>query len=259
MRFSIIIPLFNDIIGIERLLYSLNLQTFKSFEVIVVDDGSTINYQDVFLSYPSLQIVYKRIKNTGSPSTPRNIGFSLAKGEYICFLDCDDYYHHDALIKLNSYVKPLNINYFYLEQFVECNGVIEHRGSIIGKYRRFEGKLDDLFEFNYIPTSGVCIKKDILLEFDSEPFNQDVIEDWHLWLSLVKFGLGINRIPEVLGYYKLSLLNGMSTRYTLNHYFRIYLNFKSEVKLISKFINISRIIYIMSKRIYDSIFKRWFR
>lgn len=249
MRFSIVVPLYNDSHGLKRLLYSLKIQSFKSFEVIIVDDGSTQDYSEILSKYQSLSITYVKIDNTGSPSVPRNRGLSLAIGEYVCFLDSDDFYNIDALFTLDKNVIPLSINFFLLQHFIEKDGAIFYQKRIIGDYKGYKGGLNDLFEYNYIPTSGVCIYREDLLRFDAEPFKRDVIEDWHLWLSLVDAGFSINKLVKVLGYYKISTLTGMSSRYSVLHYYGIYAEFKSRVGVKNKLMFVLRFIYIVLRKI----------
>jgi glycosyltransferase involved in cell wall biosynthesis len=111
--FSVIIPLYNKAAYIERAIQSVLSQTFKEFELIVVDDGSTDN-PFVQLSVISYQLsvnspeIYKKIKiirqqNQGV-STARNNGVKLAKYEYIAFLDADDSWEPTYLEEMNSLI-----------------------------------------------------------------------------------------------------------------------------------------------------------
>lgn len=87
--FSLIIPVYNRPDEIEELLNSLTLQTSKSFEVIIVEDGSKIPCKDIVDRYSdSLDIQYHVIPN-GGPSPARNFGATKARGEYLIILDSD--------------------------------------------------------------------------------------------------------------------------------------------------------------------------
>lgn len=89
--FSIVIPTYNRMNDLIRCLSSLQNQTYKNFEVIVCDDGSTDNTFDVIKQFEStLSIKYLYEQNWGGPAHPRNVGVSYAKGKWICFLDSDD-------------------------------------------------------------------------------------------------------------------------------------------------------------------------
>ncbi|MBO7418415.1 MAG: glycosyltransferase [Bacteroidaceae bacterium] len=89
MRFSIIIPVFNRPDEVDELLQSLSGQSFRDFEVIIVEDGSTVPCQQIVEDYASrLPIQYYKIENSG-PAGARNFGLTKASGEYIIFFDSD--------------------------------------------------------------------------------------------------------------------------------------------------------------------------
>ena len=97
---SVVIPTFNAEAFLEECLSSLLKQTFKDFEVILVNDGSTDNSLDIMTKLakkdPRIKIIDQ--KNAGV-SHARNIGISAAKGEYIIFMDADDYLIHNHVLK----------------------------------------------------------------------------------------------------------------------------------------------------------------
>ncbi len=88
-RFSVIVPVFNRPLEIEALLTSLLHQTVADFEVIVVEDGSTDTCAAVCAQFQDrLKIVYHYKPNSG-PGPSRNVGFRLAKGEFLVVFDSD--------------------------------------------------------------------------------------------------------------------------------------------------------------------------
>ena len=91
--FSIIIPAFNRAHLISKAIDSVIAQTFEDWELIIVDDGSTDNTKDLICNYQEKdsRINYIFQKNA-ERSAARNNGIANAKGEYICFLDSDDYW-----------------------------------------------------------------------------------------------------------------------------------------------------------------------
>lgn len=106
MKFSIIIPVYN----MEKFLHisvtNILNQTFQDFEIILVDDGSPDNSpalcDDWAKQDSRIKVIHK--VNEGV-SAARNDGIRAAKGEYILFLDADDYYHHDLLQVLFPYTE----------------------------------------------------------------------------------------------------------------------------------------------------------
>jgi glycosyltransferase involved in cell wall biosynthesis len=85
---SVVIPTFNRAGIVTRAIDSVLEQTYRRYEIVVVDDGSTDNTPDVLRSYAD-RIVYIRQKNAG-PSAARNRGIRESKGEFLAFLDSDD-------------------------------------------------------------------------------------------------------------------------------------------------------------------------
>ena len=112
-----IIPLYNAEKYIGECLDSLLMQTFQNFEVIVVDDCSTDNSVAVVNVYaPKFNGRLKLLrtgKNSGGGGTPRNIGLSMASGEYVFFLDADDFIAKNSLQTLYAAAKQFNADVIY--------------------------------------------------------------------------------------------------------------------------------------------------
>jgi len=95
---SIIIPTYNRVDLISKAIESVFKQTYQNFEIIVVDDGSTDGTKEYMESVNYKKIKYIRIKNSGV-SIARNKGIELSSGEYVAFLDSDDYWIPEKLEK----------------------------------------------------------------------------------------------------------------------------------------------------------------
>jgi glycosyltransferase involved in cell wall biosynthesis len=94
-RFSVVIPVYNRAKFLRQAIDSVLSQTFTDYEVIAVDDGSTDESPEILSSYGSrVQVI--RQENQG-PEVARNAGVALAQGEYIAFLDSDDFFFPHAL------------------------------------------------------------------------------------------------------------------------------------------------------------------
>ena len=123
---SVIIPLFNAEDFVGECLDSLLLQTFQDFEVIVVDDCSTDNGVKVVESYREkfgdrLTISRTEVNSGGGGYVPRNIGLSLAKGEYIYFVDADDLVLLTALETLYAAAKENDADVVYFSRHYWIN------------------------------------------------------------------------------------------------------------------------------------------
>src|SRR5699024_9081372 len=98
---SIIIPVFNAERSIKQCLSSVLDQTYSRLEIILINDGSSDNSEQIILKYAlkDKRIVYKKQYNKGV-SSARNHGLDIAKGDYVFFLDSDDYLPLDSLENL---------------------------------------------------------------------------------------------------------------------------------------------------------------
>lgn len=93
---SIIIPTYNAEFVLPRALSSIFNQTYKNIEILIVDDCSSDNTVELLKEFESKQgerlKVFSTQKNSGGPATPRNIGLSHSKGEFVGFMDQDDFF-----------------------------------------------------------------------------------------------------------------------------------------------------------------------
>ena len=123
MRFSVIIPLYNKAPYIEKALRSVLEQTFNDYEMIVVDDGSTDDSYSVAKSVlEASERPFKLIHQENSGvSTARNKGVAASSGEYICFLDGDDWWAPTFLEKMDELIQDYpeagiyGTNYYYVK------------------------------------------------------------------------------------------------------------------------------------------------
>ncbi len=103
---SIIIPVFNSENSISDTIKSALNQTYENIEVIIINDGSTDSSEDIILSFTDSRIIYRFQRNQGSPIA-KNLGLSIANGEFIQFLDADDLLSVD---KIENQIKLLDGN-----------------------------------------------------------------------------------------------------------------------------------------------------
>lgn len=95
--FSVIIPTYNRAQILIKTLQSVLEQTFQNFEVIIIDNGSTDNTEQVIKKVEDNRVHYRWQKGTGSPANPRNQGIKLSRGKWICLLDSDDLWFPNKL------------------------------------------------------------------------------------------------------------------------------------------------------------------
>lgn len=103
-KVSIIVPVYNVEKYLKKCLDSLVNQTFKDYEIIVVNDGSTDDSENIIMKYQSeySKLIKYIKKQNGGLSDARNKGIKTAEGKYIMFVDSDDYITQDMVEKLYS-------------------------------------------------------------------------------------------------------------------------------------------------------------
>ena len=99
IKVSVIVPVFNGELYIQKCVESLLKQTLKEIEIIVVNDGSTDNTLNIVSQYQDSRLKVISIKNQGQGKA-RNIGVQEAKGRYLGFVDSDDYIKEDMFEEL---------------------------------------------------------------------------------------------------------------------------------------------------------------
>lgn len=117
-KVSIIVPIYNEENNLRKCIESLINQTYKNLEIILINDGSTDNSKEIIDSYKDKRIVAIHKKNTGIGDT-RNIGIDKSTGDYIMFVDSDDYIELNCveilLKSLNENKSDLVISNYYLD------------------------------------------------------------------------------------------------------------------------------------------------
>jgi glycosyltransferase involved in cell wall biosynthesis len=124
--FSVILPTYNRANMIGRAIESVIAQTYTNWELLVVDDGSTDNTKQVVEAYNDSRIRYIYQENA-ERSAARNNGIDNAKGEYVCFIDSDDYYFDNHLQTFDEEIKNNQIvDVFFGYNVVENEGVLKN-------------------------------------------------------------------------------------------------------------------------------------
>ncbi len=162
---SIIIPVYNAEKYLRGCLDSLLAQTYSTFEALLINDGSTDNSQNICDEYANkdsrVRVFYKV---NGGVSSARNLGLKYAEGEWITFVDSDDFVSIDYLDKFEYDI--YNSKDFYIQGINYCkNGIVTKSGHIDTPIVNFNDFIEYLDKRNYFEGPyGKLYKKSILVE-----------------------------------------------------------------------------------------------
>lgn len=176
MKFSIIVPVYNVEQYLSKCLDSIKNQTYTNFEVIIVNDGSTDNSEKIINKYLKDTRFKKYNKSNGGLSDARNYGIQFVSGEYILFIDSDDWIDNRILQKLEEIIK---IKDYDLVKFniidVIDNREYKHKEKLtLSK----EVSIKDLIWFDYFePAVSYCYKTkfytDNRFQFEQGKYHED--------------------------------------------------------------------------------------
>ena len=220
MKISVIIPTYNRKHTLQRAIDSVLAQTFKPFEIIIVDDGSKDGTKEWLLqNYPSVQYIHQ--PNNGV-SSARNKGIQISQGSWIALLDSDDEWMPEKLeyqsrfLEMNRDSSFCHTNEIWIRNGVRVNQMKKHKkyGGDIFKY---------CLDICRISPSSSIIKKDVFEEVGAFDESLTVCEDYDLWLRVTaKFNIlfldeplikkygghldQLSRVPEGIEQYRIRSL-----------------------------------------------------
>lgn len=222
---SVIIPCYNQAQFLREAVESVIAQSYRNFEIIIVNDGSPDNTSDVARAlialFPETQIRLLE-KTNGGIASARNSGISKAIGEYILPLDADDRIHPEMLMQTYTLLREhpeLSIAYTDYQHFGDVDLVV----------RTAEYDFKTLYSEKCLFTATALFRKKAWE--DAGGYNPNMIwgtEDWDFWIACGNSGHFGKRIPEVLFYYRTRLQEEsrikVSKQYTEELFARMFLN-----------------------------------
>ena len=196
---SIIIPFYTGKKWLIESVKSVLNQTYKNIEVIVINDGSIENIEDLSVKFKNLIKIIK--KDNGGPASARNLGIKESLGKYVAFLDSDDLWLPNKLACQISYMR--SENYVWSQHSYEMFWEESKRTKIINT-SIYQGNvyLDCFISFK-IQTSCVVVLKSVLLDND-------------IWFPTDKrFGQDVVFFKKIAKIYPLGFVNGILSRFRI--------------------------------------------
>ncbi len=189
---SVIIPVFERYERFVEAIESVLRQSFKDFELIVIDDGS----EDQRIEWFSLLngIRYLKIEHSGKPGFVRNRGVEIARGEYIAFLDSDDMWNFKKLEIQLSFMKKNSFKISHTKELWVKNGKIMSQKK--QKHKREGDIFKDALKKCIVGPSTVMMRKSLFEEFGGFREDLEIAEDYELWLRILsKYEIGYVNTP----------------------------------------------------------------
>jgi glycosyltransferase involved in cell wall biosynthesis len=209
---SVIIPAYNAAQYLPACIESVLGQTHKHVEIIVVNDGSTDNTDEVVKPYLS-RIKYIKQENRGL-SAARNAGFRASNGAFICFLDADDLLMPEKFEKqLAKFQEEPDLGVVISGyHMVDADGI-----TILSTVRKSWGRdaLQRLLRHEVFPPHAALVRREVLERSSLFPENIDTgesQEDWQLWLDLALDGVQFGTVVEPTCLYRRNVPGSISTK-----------------------------------------------
>jgi glycosyltransferase involved in cell wall biosynthesis len=193
---SVIIPTYNRAGLVQEAIASIEAQSFRDFEILVVDDGSTDDTAEALASLKGIRVL--RYDCRRGVAAARNLGIAEARGEWLAFLDSDDLWLTDKLARQMAYLKDrpdlllCQTDEVWVRNGIKVNKPVSHR-KVAGKI--FLPSLERCM----ISPSAVVLHRRLLSDHGGFDEEMPAAEDYDLWLRLTwRYQVGLVEVPLVV-------------------------------------------------------------
>jgi len=199
------IPSYNNAKYLTVALTSAVKQSYANLEIIVVDNYSSDATDEVLSSFHDPRISIIKVANGGSIATSRNLILKASQGEWIAFLDSDDWWTLNKLNECAQYFREgIDLIYHNLIVVTENKENIQRKNIKSRKLRKPVFK-DLLMNGNTIATSSVIVRRSILSKVKGMNESKEMlgIEDYNTWLKISQITDGFKLVSKNLGFYQI--------------------------------------------------------
>jgi len=186
MKVSVVITCYNYAKYIEICLDSVLAQSFRDFEVIIVNDGSTDDSEEKILKYTERDNFRYIYQGNSGQACAKNTGFRNARGEFIAFLDADDFWEPSKLERQVPYFDDPDVGVVYSRsRFVDAEGrdlILDLSSRCFETHSGYVTK--PLFVDNFVPFSSSIVRRKCLEELGVFDESLKMGIDWDLWLRI---------------------------------------------------------------------------
>ena len=215
--FSVVIPTYNQAQFLKIGLNSVFKQTFKSYEIIVIDNYSNDNTSDI-VKKNKKKIIYKKINNNGVIAKSRNLGIKLSRGKWIAFLDSDDYWDKNKLKKIYQLINRHSFKVICHSEWMLNSFYKKKKILTCGPYKKKFYQLL-LKHGNRLATSATTVEKKFLHQ-NKILFNEKksfiTAEDYDFFLNIARKKVNFYFTNDPLGchlFHKKSASSNLSRHF----------------------------------------------
>lgn len=267
---SVVMSVYNGEKYLRKAIESILSQSFRNFEVIVIDDGSTDKSVEIIKSFNDPKIITIQQKNKGL-SKSLNVGINMAKGKYIARMDADDISDSNRLSKQLNYMSHYNLDIVGCHYFIiNEDGKIRDVAFVMEEIELIDLQLMISVSFAH---GSVLFKKSIIEKFKMK-YEDVPAEDYLLWSNMHTRNIKFGNVPEFLYYFRShnkSLNTIKKEAYTKGRYrvrekylehnekklSQIYTNYLSEDIKVDNFNIYEKEVILISALFYSLMTKRY--
>ncbi len=228
---SIVIPTYNRVQDLKRAINSVFQQSYNNWELIIVDNSSGDGTDEFVNSLNDVRIKFYQIQNDGVIALSRNLGVKHARGEFVAFLDSDDWWKSKKLeLSLQALMRGADLVYHDLYRVTKHNQKLFW--SKARTRRLYSPVFNDLIMNGWaINNSSVVVRRKLLNEIGGLSEDRDLVaaEDFDGWLRISRLAENFIRIPDTLGYYWLGGGNTNNPKRALQTLAAIEIRYKKEI------------------------------
>lgn len=243
---SIIMPAYNSAKYIAESIESIQAQTYRNWELLIVDDCSIDDTVEIIREYASKDKrinLSQNIKNSGA-AVSRNHALQLAKGKWIAFLDSDDVWLPEKLEKQIAFMKANDFKFSYTDYRIRLNGkwmpYINTGPEVVTKAK--------LYCYCYFSTITVMYDREYIGLIQIADIKKN--NDYAMWFQVIE-KTPCYRLPECLSYYYKhdnSISSGSKIKLIKHHYI-MYRKALGKTKVVSVLLTLNNLVWGVIKKI----------
>ena len=181
-KVSVIIPTYNRPELLKRAINSVFNQKYRNFEIVIIDDNSENENENIVKEFPPRYIKYLKRKKREDIAFKRNLGIKFSTGEYVAFLDDDDEWLPNKLMQQTSMltVADKSVGVIHSNAFIDDGSKV----SLTHKAGMFNSIPQNLLEYNFVVNSSSVVKRECFNLVGYLDEKLAYCEDWDFWIRV---------------------------------------------------------------------------